>query len=551
MPKQKPKFRLFSAVLATVCIILVADAVAPTASIGNSQYLWWLIMIIGFFIPYALISAELGTQYPSEGGMYTWIKEAFGKKWASRVAWFYWVNYPLWIASLADLATTLLLDTVFGVEMTIQLALLIQVAYTFIVTALGMMRISQTAWFANMGAIVKFIILAGIGGLGIYVLITQGTANPIESWHDFIPLLSADGGIDVAGLGFVSLIIFNMLGFEVVSTFYDDMDKPKKQVPQAIILGGLLIAIFYLLPSFGIGVGTPFSEISEDTGLLESYELLLGSVGLAAGAVKAIITVVALLFVYTLIANISSWNFGVYSVIAFAAKDGMFPKSWAKLNKDGVPYVVGIWTGVVALVLEIVGIVLTYCFPDFELGSSLFWGFFDLSLTCLLMSYIPMFLAFIKLHRRGVQDKKGYWIKANGAMTALMGIVPFILLLASLYFTLFPDLVPYAETFSLGVSTSEEAVVEEEPTEEVEEELVEAVEAKELVAGEEVETVELIDENAEEDEALVEEEEVLEEEEGPIANGILIWSTVACIIVGEIMVLRVKNKKPKKATAKR
>ena len=51
MPKKKYKFRLFSAVLATVCIILVADAVAPPASIGHSQYLWWAIMLIGFFVP--------------------------------------------------------------------------------------------------------------------------------------------------------------------------------------------------------------------------------------------------------------------------------------------------------------------------------------------------------------------------------------------------------------------------------------------------------------------------------------------------------------------
>ncbi len=34
------------------------------------------------FVPYGLISAELGTQYPSEGGMYTWVKKAFGPKWA-------------------------------------------------------------------------------------------------------------------------------------------------------------------------------------------------------------------------------------------------------------------------------------------------------------------------------------------------------------------------------------------------------------------------------------------------------------------------------------
>ena len=438
MPKKKPKFRLFSAVLATVCIILVGDAVAPTASIGNSMYVWWAIMLIGFFVPYALISAELGTQYPSEGGMYTWIKKAFGKKWASRVAWFYWVNYPLWIASLADLITTMLMQMM-GIEMEIWMVLAIQLFYVVLVTVLGMFRISQSAWVSNLGAIVKFLILGGISALGLYVFFTQGTMNPIESWQDFIPLLGSDGGVDWAGLAFVSLIIFNMLGFEVVDTFVDDMDKPKKQIPQAIIVGGILIAIFYILPSFAIGVGTAFSDISTDTGLLDSYGILAGNAGFDPAVVQNIICVVGALFILTLIANISSWNFGVYSVIAFAAKDGMFPKSWSKRNKDGVPYMVGIWTGVVAAVLAVIGIVLAYCFPDWEALQNMFWAFFDLSLVCLLLSYIPMFAAFIKLHKKGEQVKNGYWLKVGPVMRWIMGVVPLVLLGISLFFTLIPE----------------------------------------------------------------------------------------------------------------
>lgn len=438
MPQKKRKFRLFSAVLATVCIILVGDAVAPTASIGNSMYVWWLIMIIGFFIPYALISAELGTQYPSEGGMYTWIKKAFGKKWASRVAWFYWVNYPLWIASLADLITSLLMQML-GVEMELWMVLAIQLFYTVVVTVLGMLRISQSAWVSNLGAIIKFLILGGISALGLYVFFTQGTMNPVESWHDFVPLLSADGGVDWTGLAFVSLIIFNMLGFEVVGTFVDDMDKPKKQIPQAIILGGVLIAIFYILPSFAIGVGTEFSEISTDTGLLDSYKILMEHAGFSVAAIKSIIVVVGSLFILTLISNISSWNFGVYSVIAYAAEDGMFPKSWTKRNKDGVPYMVGVWTGVVAAILAVAGIILAYCFPEWEAGSNMFWAFFDLSLVCLLLSYIPMFAAFIKLHKDGKQVRNGYWIKAGPVMRWMLGVVPLILLGISLVFTLVPE----------------------------------------------------------------------------------------------------------------
>lgn len=438
MPAKKPKFRLFSAVLATVCIVLVIDAVAPTAAIGNSQYAWWVIMILGFFIPYALISAELGTQYPSEGGMYTWVKKALGKKWAGRVAWFYWVNFPLWIASLADLATTLIM-TAFGVEVTLVTALLIQLGYIVLVTILGNLRISQSAWVANLGAIVKFVVLAGIGAMGIYVFIKQGSANPIESWHDFVPLIAEGGGFDWAGVSFVSLIIFNMLGFEVVGTFIDDMDNPKKQIPQAIILGAVLIALFYILPSFGIGVAVPFEELATNSGLLDSYQILLETVGLSAGAISAIVTVVACLFLYTLIANISSWQFGVYSVTAYAAKDGIFPKSWTKTNKDGAPYVVSIWTSVVAAVLAVAGIILAYVFPEAEELTNMFWAFFDLSLFCLLIGYIPMFFAFMKLHKKGIQDKKGYWIKGGAGKIALMGVVPVIMLFISLFFTLIPE----------------------------------------------------------------------------------------------------------------
>ncbi len=447
MPKKKYKFRLFSAVLATVCIILVADAVAPTASIGHSQYIWWVIMLIGFFVPYALISAELGTQYPSEGGMYTWVKKAFGKKWASRVAWFYWVNYPLWIASLADLITSLIM-TMCGIEMEAWMVLAIQIAYIVLVTVLGMLRISQSDWVANIGAILKILILGGIGFLGFYILFTKGTANPVEGWQDFVPLLSSDGGIDWAGLSFVSLIIFNMLGFEVVGTFYDDMDKPKKQIPQAIILGGILIAIFYILPSFALGVGTEFSEISTDTGLLDAWQILLANAGFGAAAIQAILITVGGLFIVTLISNVSSWNFGVYSVIAYAAEDGMFPKSWKKRNKDGVPYMVGIWTGIVSAILAFAGIFIGYILPEMGVDeavlegfSNMFWAFFSLSLVCLLLSYIPMFAAFIKLHKKGPQVQNGYWLKIGPVLRWLMGVVPLILLGVSLFFTLiiYPD----------------------------------------------------------------------------------------------------------------
>ena len=73
MSEKKGKFRLTDAILAVICVVFVAEAAAPVAAIGNSQYFWWIFMIIGFLLPYGLIAAELGTAYDGEGGLYDWI----------------------------------------------------------------------------------------------------------------------------------------------------------------------------------------------------------------------------------------------------------------------------------------------------------------------------------------------------------------------------------------------------------------------------------------------------------------------------------------------
>ena len=56
------------------------------------------------------------------------------------------------------------------------------------------------------------------------------------------------------GLPFISIILFNFMGFEVVGTWVDDMENPKKDIPKALIFGGLLMAIFYILPATGFNI---------------------------------------------------------------------------------------------------------------------------------------------------------------------------------------------------------------------------------------------------------------------------------------------------------
>ena len=428
MEKKKKKFRLFDAILATVCITLVAESVTPTAAIGNSQYFWWIFLIIAFCVPYGMISAELGTTYSSEGGMYDWVKRAFGPKMASRVAWNYWINFPLWIASLA-VAVTDVVAGIFDIELNIFWLLVLQLGYTWLVSLLGTKRIGESKWIVNIGTIFKILFMVGLGLLGIYVFFKTGeSANPIESAMDLLPTM------DLLGLSFLSVIIFNFLGFEVVATFVDDMENPKKEIPKALIIGGILMALFYILPATGVNIAMTLEE-AEAAGITDSFLILLTRIGINADITRAIVIVVGLMFIYTMVANIVSWSFGVNSVAKYSADDGGLPKVFSKTNKEGVPYMASIMNGVVASVIVIIGIILG---AVSESASNLFWTFFSLSLVTLLISYIPLFLAFIKL-RKTDKTPRVYKVPGGKVMTSLMAYVPFILLVLSVIFTLFGD----------------------------------------------------------------------------------------------------------------
>lgn len=432
MEKTKKKFRLFDAILGTVCLTLVCESVMPTAAIGNTQYFWWILLLVGFCLPYGMITAELGTTYPSEGGMYDWVKRAFGPKWAGRVAWNYWVNFPLWIASLA-VALTDIVAGIFSIELPIWALLLIQLAYVWLVTFLGTQRIGESKTIVNIGTAFKIILLLGIGLLGIYSVVKTGhSANPITSFGDLFPSLN------LGELSFISIILFNFMGFEVVGTWVDDMDNPKKQIPKALIFGGLLMAIFYILPATGFNIALDPEVVAEldPENVVEVLVTLFSSVGIAEGLSNTLVIIAGFMFIYTFIANIASWSFGVNAVAKYAADDGGLPEAFKPVNEEGVPYKASIINGIVASIIVVGGIIANYISEDAGANFSLF---FCLSWITLLISYIPMFLAFLKLRKTDKDANRPYKVPGGNFIIKVAAIVPFIILVLGIIFTLFGD----------------------------------------------------------------------------------------------------------------
>lgn len=413
--KPKKKFKLFDAVLMSVVVIMVVESVAPAAAIGTSQFFWWIFLLILFFVPYGLISSELGTTYVGEGGLYDWVKQAFGSRWGGRLAWVYWINYPIWMASLAVLFAQVA-DTIFNIQMNIWVSMIVQLLFVWVVVILGNKPVAESKWIMNLAAFAKIFTISALAILGIYVAVTKGVANSFAP-KNLLPQMN------VNGLSSLSVIIFNFLGFEVVATMADDMDNPKKQIPQAIVYGGILIAFFYIIAAFGMSVAVPTSKLSASSGLIDSFVLLVGHM-------NWFVIIVGIMFLYILASEMVSWALGVNYVADYAAKDHVLPNVFGKEDKNKMPVGTGYLNGVVASILVIVS--------PFIPNKDIFWAFFSLNVVALLMSYMMMFPAFLKLRHSDPDRERPFKVPGGPVMIQLMTWIPEILLIATVIMTAFP-----------------------------------------------------------------------------------------------------------------
>ncbi|WP_165056537.1 MULTISPECIES: APC family permease [unclassified Adlercreutzia] len=418
----KKKFSFVSVILSVICVVFVCEAAAPAAAIGNQQFFWWIFLIVTFLLPYGMVVAELGTTYDSEGGIYDWVRDALGDKWGARIGWYYWINFPLWIASLATLFPPIL-GMVFGVdiEANLPITLLIELVFVWIVVFMSFSKVSDSEWILNGGAVLKVLVAISVGVLGIWFACMNGFANDMSP-ATFLPDVT-----NTAALGYLSIIIFNFMGFEVVCTFAKDMQNPARDIPKAIIMGGLAIGAIYLFCGFGIGAAIPADQIDPDFGMIVAVMTMVGEA-------SPLFIIIAVVFLITLFANMASWSFGVNAVAEYAAKNQNLPRVFSHVNpKTGMPTGAAVVNGVVASAVLLIQLI-----PDESISQGLFWTLFATSVVFLLLTYIPMFPAFLKLRKVDANRPRVYRFPFSGTACKVILAIPVIELVLAIVATIVP-----------------------------------------------------------------------------------------------------------------
>jgi len=417
----KKVFRAGDMTLFTVAAILVIDTLAPSAAIGPSSISWWLITLVFFFIPYGLITAELATTYPEQGGLYVWIKRAFGDRWAARTTWLYWINVALWTPSVYVLFAGMFAQLFFP-EMSLAQKILIGMVMTWITVAIGILALEIGKWVPNVGAFIKALIM-GVIGVGAFVYAGQhGVANDLS----FTQLLPTWG----AGLAFLPVIVYNFMGFELMSGAGGEMENPKRDIPRAIILAGIVITVFYLLGTVGMLMALPVEELGLVTGIIDTLRVLLGDSGMGGAAV----TILGIGALYTFLTNMVTWTMGANRTAAEAAMEGELPKVFGRLhpvNKSPVgAYLI---TGVVST-----GVLLIYGFMA-GTAEDLFWTLFAFSAIVFLLPYLALFPAFLRLRKIDKTSVRPYKVPGGiGFAKVLTTICMLFIAQAILFFVWVP-----------------------------------------------------------------------------------------------------------------
>jgi amino acid transporter len=367
--------------LFSVSAILTIDTLASAASMGVTWFTWWGITMAVFFLPYGLMTAELGAAWPGEGGLYIWVREGLGPRWGSTATWFYWINNAYWIPSVYMIFAGTF-DTMFLHTKSIWLQAGIAILLTWLTVLLGTVKLEVSKWIPNLGAIIKLLIFVSLGALGISSLLSGRDPANDFSLGQFIPRWTDS-------LAFLPVLLYNTLGFELMSSAGEEMRDPQRDVPRVILLAGVVVSIVYTLGALGILLAVPLKELSIVSGTWDALEILGKQWGAAGGG---LVLFLGIGFLYACVANIVTWSLGVNRVAAVAAAEGMLPKALGRLHpRFNTPYVAFIVMGIISTLLLVGNAAFS------QSASNVFWMIFKLSGLCFLISYLMVFPSFLIL----------------------------------------------------------------------------------------------------------------------------------------------------------
>ncbi|MCC5792111.1 MAG: amino acid permease [Legionellaceae bacterium] len=383
-----------------------------TALFGSSLIFFFILSALIFLIPVALVAAELSSNLPEEeGGVYSWIKKAFGENTAFFAIWLQWINTMVWYPTiLSFIAGTLahLIDPALAANKFYIIGVILVVFWSL--TWLGLSGLRASANFAGFCAFfgmiipMAFIILLALIWLlqGHPLAIDLSLPSLIPQWRDSQSWVS------------LTAIMTAFLGMELAAVHVRNIDNPSRNYPRAMFYSSLLILSTMIFGSLAIAFVLPTKDISLVDGVMRAFESFLDAYHLGF-----LSPVIAVLLLIGSVGGMVNWIISPAKGLMLAADHGFIPHWFYKPNQHGVA----------SRILVLQAVLVTFLCSGFLLLPSInaiYWLFTDLSTELYILMYVMMFCAAWRLKSSTGKNKNAFTIpggKAGYYLTCLLGLI--------------------------------------------------------------------------------------------------------------------------------
>lgn len=385
--RSGPSLGVFAMAMINVAAIASLRDLPQMAKYGCGSVFFYLLAGLVFFIPVSLVAAELATGWPQKGGVYVWVKEAFGESHGFAAVFIQWFQNLCWYPVVLTFAAASLAFVFYGSAGATHLAENKIYITTFILSTYW----GATFWnFRGLRASARLSIAGAFSGVvipGIALVVLAGfylsMGNPshlILAPADFFPDMAKPNNIT-----FAASVLLAFAGMEMTAVHVRETRNPSRTYPLAIAVAAGIILLTFIIGALAIAVALDPSDYTLQTGVIQAINKMLGDLG-----IPYLGHLLAAMMAFGVIGSINSWIIGPSKGILAAAEDGLLPKWFCKTNRHGVP----------KRLLIIQAVIVSLLCLTFTLQPTVATSYFmlsDLTIQLYLIMYVAMFSAAIRL----------------------------------------------------------------------------------------------------------------------------------------------------------
>lgn len=364
--------------------------IATAAAFGPSSIVIWVGALLCFYLPFVLAIVELSSRYPQEGGLYIWTREAFGPYVGFMAGWSYFTsNLPYFPSVLYfDAGNAIYIGGTSWLHLRSNPVFFMSFALGALafITAINIFGLRFGRWLHNLGAV-------GMWGPSLIVIVLGamawwqfGSATEFTP-HSFVPVF------DIQHMIMWAAIAFALSGAETASFMSGEIKDPRRTIPRALPIAGVVIVSCYIIGTFAVLLAMPSGEVNTLQGLIQAGAVAAQKVG--AGW---IIVPLALLITLGNLGAASGFLSCAARIPFAVGIDRLLPPVFAKVHpKWGTPYVAILVQGGLGAVLCILG----------QAGTGVKGAYDVLVSMGIIAAFLPfalVFLAVIRLQGRPADD---------------------------------------------------------------------------------------------------------------------------------------------------